>query len=103
MRLEADVPNWFDADVDLQFMFDCEAKDTQVIVTVVDINHNVDSAWYSEFLSLGIADYIDGRIWEYLSSILAKKVGKQISVPAGRTIVAVQPQESGALRAYFER
>jgi hypothetical protein len=87
------LDNWFDPEVDIDFDVRI-CKDGQVSVAVQNVDVDVDSPWYAEILSLGIAEYVDQKMSEGMEKAL-----RGITVPVGGTIPSCPTiQSDGSLQ-----
>ncbi len=123
LDLAADINNWWDpaVDVDFDLMISCMGGELSIEAMNVDID--VDSKWYSELLSLGIINVIDGiaedrvrEIWPPIMEsfnfqncpsfnvendgsirIVEQATSPQVSIPSPGNQV-VKPDDSGGFQ-----
>src|SRR5262249_14526493 len=64
LDLAFDVPYWFDPEVDVDFDLQMTCVAGKITLTMKNVHVDVDSAWYSEVLSLGLAEILDIKLSE---------------------------------------
>lgn|GEM_PF-3087286 len=98
--LEAEVRG-FNPSVDLDLFLAFEARDGNVVVSIVRERHHVDSAWWQELLTLGFQEIVDHTVSDRFEEKIQRQIGQQISMPATEHLLAAQLQDDGELRLYL--
>jgi len=88
-------------DVDLRLYFSFEARDGNVVVTLLRENHSVSSAKWKEWLAMGFQEMVHNLVDRELVEQLGKAIGRSVTIPAGANLLAAQLQDDAALRLYF--
>ena len=78
LDLKIDINNYFDQDLDLDFDLDFGCSNGALTITMKNFNAKVDSRWYAEVATLGLANVVDAAVEIGIESSL-----RQIQVTAG--------------------
>ncbi len=98
--MEAEVTG-FNPGVYLDLFFTFEAKEGNVVVSLIREQHEVDSIWWEELLSFGFQEIVDSIVYKKLGEAMGQAIGKSVEIPAGRNLLAAQLQDDGSLRLFF--